>query len=202
MKNRIERSSNTVRKQRAPLPELLAPAGSRKAFLGAMKAGADAVYLGGEKFGARAYAENFTREDIIRSVREAHILGKKVYLTLNVLTKESELEETVRFAQDLYEQGLDGAIVQDIGVLARLHERCPGLALHASTQMSVTGPEAVRKSRSRSRALSTARCATPTRGAASCRVSWAAEAATAEDAPEPAGFPTGSWTAAGRICRF
>ena len=102
------------------------------------------MYLGGEKFGARAYAENFTREDIIRSVREAHILGKKVYLTLNVLTKESELEETVRFAQDLYEQGLDGAIVQDIGVLARLHERCPGLALHASTQMSVTGPESVR----------------------------------------------------------
>ena len=80
------------------LPELLAPAGSRKAFLGALAAGADAVYLGGEKFGARAYAENFTQEDIVRSIREAHILGKKVYLTLNVLTKESELEETVDFA--------------------------------------------------------------------------------------------------------
>ena len=67
-----------------------------------------------------------------------------MYLTLNVLTKESELEETVRFAEELYEEGLDGAIVQDIGVLAKLHERCPGLALHASTQMSVTGPESVR----------------------------------------------------------
>jgi len=135
---------NTLNRRCTALPELLAPAGSRKAFLGAVKAGADAVYLGGEKFGARAYAENFTKEDIIRSVREAHILGKKVYLTLNVLTKESELEETVSFAEELYEAGLDGAIVQDIGVLAALHERCPGLALHASTQMSVTGPESVR----------------------------------------------------------
>ena len=132
------------KEQKKALPELLAPAGSRMAFLGAMSAGADAVYLGGEKFGARAYAENFSKEEIIRSVREAHILGKKVYLTLNVLTKESELEETVNFAQDLYEEGLDGAIVQDLGVVATLSERCPGLALHASTQMSVTGPESVR----------------------------------------------------------
>ena len=99
------------------LPELLAPAGSRKAFLGALAAGADAVYLGGEKFGARAYAENFTQEDIVRSIREAHILGKKVYLTLNVLTKESELEETVDFAMSLWREGLDGVIVQDLGVL-------------------------------------------------------------------------------------
>ena len=131
-------------RSRTRLPELLAPAGSRKAFLGALKAGADAVYLGGEKFGARAYAENFTREDIVRSVREAHIFGKKVYLTLNILTKESELEETVEFAEALWREGLDGVIVQDIGVLKRLRDRCPGLSLHASTQMSVTGPESVR----------------------------------------------------------
>ena len=126
------------------LPELLAPAGSRKAFLGALAAGADAVYLGGEKFGARAYAENFTQEDIVRSISEAHIFGKKVYLTLNVLTKESELEETVNFAISLYNEGLDGVIVQDLGVLRVLHERCPGLELHASTQMSCAGPESVR----------------------------------------------------------
>ena len=129
---------------RKRLPELLAPAGSRKAFLGALAAGADAVYLGGEKFGARAYAENFTKEDIIRSISEAHIFGKKVYLTLNVLTKESELEETVDFAISLYREGLDGVIVQDLGVLRVLHERCPGLDLHASTQMSCSGPESVR----------------------------------------------------------
>lgn len=129
---------------RTKLPELLAPAGSRKAFLGALKAGADAVYLGGEKFGARAYAENFTEEDIIRSIREAHIFGRKVYLTLNVLTKESELEETVGFAMNLYREGLDGVIVQDLGVLKILHERCPGLELHASTQLSSSAPESVR----------------------------------------------------------
>ena len=126
------------------LPELLAPAGSRKAFLGALKAGADAVYLGGEKFGARAYAENFTTEEIIQSVREAHIFGRKVYLTLNVLTKESELDETVDFAMSLYREGLDGVIVQDLGVLRTLHERCPGLELHASTQLSSSAPESVR----------------------------------------------------------
>ena len=127
-----------------PLPELLAPAGSRKAFLGALAAGADAVYLGGEKFGARAYAENFTKDEIIRSIREAHILGSKVYLTLNVLTKESEMEETLEFAISLYEEGLDGVIVQDLGVMRELHTRCPGLALHASTQLSSAAPESVR----------------------------------------------------------
>ena len=126
------------------LPELLAPAGSRKAFLGALAAGADAVYLGGEKFGARAYAENFSQEDIVRSIREAHLYGRKVYLTLNVLTKENELKETVAFAVSLYRAGLDGVIVQDLGVLDTLHRECPGLDLHASTQMSVAGPEAVR----------------------------------------------------------
>ena len=78
MKSKNETSTNRISGSRKALPELLAPAGSRKAFLGAVKAGADAVYLGGEKFGARAYAENFTGEDIIKSVREAHILGKKV----------------------------------------------------------------------------------------------------------------------------
>ena len=126
------------------LPELLAPAGSRKAFLGALAAGADAVYLGGEKFGARAYAENFTQEDIVRSIREAHLYGRKVYLTLNVLTKETELKDTVDFAVTLYRAGLDGVIVQDLGVLDTLHRECPGLDLHASTQMSVAGPEGVR----------------------------------------------------------
>ena len=114
------------------LPELLAPAGSRKAFLGALAAGADAVYLGGEKFGARAYAENFTQEDIVRSIREAHLYGRKVYLTLNVLTKENELKDTVDFAVTLYRAGLDGVIVQDLGVLDTLRRECPGLDLHAS----------------------------------------------------------------------
>ena len=126
------------------LPELLAPAGSREAFRGALCAGADAVYLGGMKFGARAYAANFSEEEIIESLREAHILGRKIYLTLNILTKESEMEETLSFAGRMYRAGLDGVIVQDLGLAAALHERYPLLAVHASTQMSVTTSDAVR----------------------------------------------------------
>ncbi|MBQ9066718.1 MAG: U32 family peptidase, partial [Clostridia bacterium] len=97
------------------MPELLAPAGSRAAFAGAVSAGADAVYLGGTKFGARAYAENFTTEEIIRSLDEAHLLGKKIYVTANTLLKDEELEETVSFVCELYEHGLDGVIIQDLG---------------------------------------------------------------------------------------
>ena len=123
--------------------ELLAPAGNREAFTGAISAGADAVYLGGEQFGARAYADNFSAEEIRRALMEAHILGRKIYLTANVLTREEELPELVKFVKGLYEAGLDGVIVQDTGVLSALHEACPGLPLHASTQLSVTSSEAV-----------------------------------------------------------
>ena len=123
--------------------ELLAPAGSAEAFRGAVAAGADAVYLAGQRFGARAYANNFTQEEIEEALDYAHLFGKKIYLTANVLTRESELEETVAFVHSLYERGLDGVIVQDLGVLKRLHEACPGLPLHASTQMSAATKEAV-----------------------------------------------------------
>ena len=124
--------------------ELLAPAGSREALTGALSAGADAVYLGGEQFGARAYAENFSTEDILLALRQAHVLGRRIYLTANILTREEELPDLVRFVKTLYEGGLDGVIVQDTGVLSALREACPGLPLHASTQMSVTSAEAVR----------------------------------------------------------
>lgn len=124
--------------------ELLAPAGSKEALTGAFNAGADAVYLGGERFGARAYADNFSTEEIIRSLAEAHVLARKIYLTANVLTREEELPELVRFVKKLYEAGLDGVIVQDIGVLSALRDACPDLPLHASTQISVTSAEAVR----------------------------------------------------------
>ena len=124
--------------------ELLAPAGSREALTGAFSAGADAVYLGGERFGARAYADNFSTEEIIRSIGEAHVLDRKVYLTANVLTREDELADLVSFVRQLDDAGLDGVIVQDIGVLSALHEACPHLPLHASTQMSVTSSDAVR----------------------------------------------------------
>ena len=126
-----------------PRVELLAPAGSREAFTGAVSAGADAVYLGGEKFGARAYAENFSNEDLVRVIGEAHLYGRRVYLTANVLTREEELGELTDFVRSLWLEGLDGVIIQDLGVVAALREACPGLPLHASTQMSVTSSEAV-----------------------------------------------------------
>ncbi len=124
--------------------ELLAPAGSREAFLGALSAGADAVYLGMEKFGARAYAENFSEEDLITTIRQAHLFGARIYLTVNTLTKETELPELTDQVSRLWKKGLDGVIVQDLGVLRALGRACPGLLLHASTQLSVTSAEGVR----------------------------------------------------------
>ncbi len=126
-------------------PELLAPAGSMEAFRGALAAGADAFYLAGEQYGARAYAANFTREEILVALRKAHLFGKRIYLTVNTLTRQSELPGLVEFVTGLAEEGnLDGVIVQDLGVLCALRKACPGLSLHASTQMSVTGAEAAR----------------------------------------------------------
>lgn len=119
--------------------ELLAPAGDFECFLAAMNAGADAVYLGGSKFGARAYANNFTEEEIIEALRIAHIYGKKVYLTVNTLVKENELQELVPYLTPLYEAGLDGVIIQDLGVFRTIQKHFPEIELHASTQMTLTG---------------------------------------------------------------
>lgn len=119
------------------LVELLAPAGNPAAFYGAVKAGADAVYLGSRRFGARAYAENFSGEELLECIRYGRILGCKLYLTVNTLMKEDELEELYAQILPLYESGLDGVIVQDFGALRLLREAFPGLALHASTQMSL-----------------------------------------------------------------
>ena len=119
--------------------ELLAPAGNYEAFVGAVNAGADAVYLGGAKFGARAYADNFSQEEICRALRYAHIFGKKVYLTVNTLVKEREFSSLYEYLGPLYEAGLDGVIIQDLGVWQYIRETFPGMALHASTQMTITG---------------------------------------------------------------
>ena len=119
--------------------ELLAPAGSIDAFYGAIHAGADAVYLGGSRFGARAYADNFTEEELIRCIRYAHLFGRKVYLTVNTLVKESEFSELYGYLLPYYEAGLDGVIIQDLGVLSYIREHFPKLELHVSTQMTITG---------------------------------------------------------------
>lgn len=121
--------------------ELLAPAGNYEAFLGAVNAGADAVYLGGERFGARAYADNFDTEQIFRALRVAHFYGKKIYLTVNTLLKERELAELTAYLAPFCEAGLDGVIVQDFGVFSRIRKTFPNLPLHVSTQMTVTGAQ-------------------------------------------------------------
>lgn len=119
--------------------ELLAPAGNFACFRAAVNAGADAVYLGGEQYGARAYAGNFTAEEILHALHIAHMFGRKIYLTVNTLVKESEFGDLIPYIAPLYDAGLDGVIVQDIGVLSCLQEQFPELALHASTQMTITG---------------------------------------------------------------
>lgn len=125
--------------------EVLSPAGSYEGFEAALAAGADAVYVGGAMFGARAYAKNFQEEELLRAIDTAHIHGKKLYLTVNTLLKNKELqEELYQYVLPYYKEGLDAVIVQDLGVFQFLKENFPGMHLHASTQMTVTGPEGMK----------------------------------------------------------
>lgn len=120
--------------------EILAPAGSYECMKAAFNAGADAVYLGGGMFGARAYAENFGEEELIRAIDYAHLRGKKLYLTVNTLLKSYELNtQLISYLKPLYNAGLDAVIVQDIGVLKEIRKNFPDMPIHASTQMTVTG---------------------------------------------------------------
>lgn len=122
--------------------ELLAPAGSYEAMKAAVCAGADAVYIGGDKFGARAFADNLDRDQMVQAIDEMHIHGKRLYLTVNTLLKNRELEkELYQYLAPFYEAGLDAVIVQDLGVLKFVRDEFPGLPIHASTQMTVTGAE-------------------------------------------------------------
>ena len=120
--------------------ELLAPAGSYEGLVAAINAGADAVYIGGQKFGARAYADNPEQESLIKGIDYAHLYGKKVHMTINTLLKEKELEqELYPYLLPFYEAGLDAVIVQDVGVASFIKENFPNLPIHASTQMTLTG---------------------------------------------------------------
>lgn len=121
--------------------ELLAPAGSFDAMAAAINAGADAVYLGGSKFGARAFAKNFDENDLLRALDYAHIRGKQIFLTVNTLLKEEELSDLYDYLNPLYKQGLDGIIIQDVGVMRYVKNHFKELPIHASTQMTVTGAE-------------------------------------------------------------
>lgn len=120
--------------------ELLAPAGSYESMKAAVAAGADAVYMGGSQFGARAYADNPDQDLLLDAIRYVHLHDRKLYLTINTLMKESELEqELYPFLKPYYEAGVDAVIVQDLGVFLYIKKYFPDLPIHASTQMTITG---------------------------------------------------------------
>lgn len=119
--------------------EILAPAGSYESFQAAVAAGADAVYAGGSSFGARAFADNFTEEQLLDAIDYAHLHGRKLYLTVNTLLKDDEIKnELYHYLLPFYRQGLDAVIVQDVGVLEFITRYFPNLGIHASTQMTIT----------------------------------------------------------------
>lgn len=124
--------------------ELLAPAGSLEILKGVIESGADAVYVGGSMFGARAYANNFTEEELLEAIDFAHLRGVKVYLTVNTLIKNSEFSKLYDYLLPYYKRGLDAVIVQDLGVVKAIHEYFPSMEIHTSTQMTVMGADGVR----------------------------------------------------------
>ncbi len=125
------------------LGEVLSPVGNREMLIAAVRSGADAVYLGAKDFSARRNAENFDPEQLKEAVEYCHIRGVRVYLTLNILVKENEMESAFNLAKTAYNLGIDGIIVEDLGLARLVHEAIPELPLHASTQMSVHSPSAL-----------------------------------------------------------
>lgn len=124
--------------------ELLAPAGSLKTLKAVIHAGADAVYLGGSMFGARAYANNFNEEELLEAIRFGHIHGRKIILAVNTLLKEYELGQLYDYLRPYYEAGLDAVIVQDMGVMEFIKTHFPNLPIHTSTQMTITNVDGAR----------------------------------------------------------
>ena len=118
-------------------PELLAPAGTLASLLAGIQSGADAIYMGASRFSARAYAGNFSDLELAIGTDYVHIFGKKIYVTINTLYRDDELDEVTRLFDALYVLGIDGVIIQDIGLLSRLSRKYPGFPIHASTQMTV-----------------------------------------------------------------
>ena len=119
--------------------EILAPAGSRESLKAAVYAGADAVYAGGTRFGARAFATNLSEEELKEAIDYVHVHGRRIYLTVNTLLKDSEMDELYEYLLPYYIRGLDGVIVQDMGVISYIKEHFPKLPIHASTQMTIAG---------------------------------------------------------------
>ncbi len=125
-------------------PELLAPAGSMEALRAAVENGADAVYLGGKSFSARQSAQNFSEAELQEALDYAHLRGVKIYVTLNTLLSDTEMDQVVPYLQFLYNSGVDALIVQDLGLSQLVKNQLPHFPLHASTQMTVHNSEGVR----------------------------------------------------------
>ena len=123
--------------------ELLAPAGSYDSFIAAVENGANAIYLGGKLFNARANASNFDIDELRKIIEYAHLRGVKIHITMNTLLDDSEIPDALSFAYDIYSLGVDAVIVQDLGLAKVLHESIPDLVLHASTQLSAHNLECV-----------------------------------------------------------
>ncbi|MCY6483548.1 U32 family peptidase [Clostridium aestuarii] len=121
--------------------ELLAPAGSMESLYAAVQNGADAIYVGGTKFSARAYASNFDEENMIEAVEYCHLYDVKIYVTANILIKENEISEAMDYIKFLYEIGVDALIIQDTGLAELIKRNFPDFEIHASTQMTVHNPE-------------------------------------------------------------
>ena len=117
--------------------EILAPAGNLECFNAAISGGADAIYIGGKKFGARAFSNNFTDEEIIYAIKKAHLYGVKVYVTVNTLIYEDEVEDFMNYIDFLHKNNVDAIIIQDIGMLDLIRKTYPNLEIHASTQMHI-----------------------------------------------------------------
>lgn len=124
--------------------ELLAPAGTYDAFLAAIENGADAVYLGGKLLNARQFAGNFDEEQLEKALDYAHTRDASIFLTMNTLVLDSEMQEAVEYATKAYEMGVDAFIVQDMGLAANLKKLIPGITLHASTQMTIYSMEGIK----------------------------------------------------------
>lgn len=124
--------------------ELLIPVGNYECLEAAVLNGADAVYFAGKNFGARKYASNFDNEEIIKAIKYAHLYGVKVYITVNTIIYEEEVNDFIKYVEFLYVSGVDALIMQDLGMIKLVHDKCPDLEIHASTQMHNTNSEGIK----------------------------------------------------------
>lgn len=143
MANQNLYSKSEIRDQKSEIlsPELLAPAGDWDSLIAGLAAGADAVYLGGKLFSARQSAVNFDPAELRKACDLLHLQGKKIYVTVNTLINDSELEDAFRYLQEIYNIGVDAVIVQDLGLISLIRHYLPDLEIHASTQMTIHNTE-------------------------------------------------------------